>query len=148
MNELTVNFKKVKEDAIVPTRGSKGAAGLDLYACIDEDIHINPGCKKKIPTGIAMKLNPNTFGMIVPRSGLSTKEDLANINAPGICDEDYVGELIVALHNYGGQIRVVHPQERIAQLLVLPYYTVNLNEVDELEETERGDGGFGSTGKY
>lgn len=148
MNELTVNFKKVREDAIIPTRGSEKAAGLDLYACTDNYIHIGPHCTAKIGTGIAMKLPEGTFGAIVARSGLATKEDMAPANKIGVVDCDYVGEIIVALHNHSGQIRIIHPKQRIAQLLVLPYYSVILNEVEELEETERGDSGFGSTGKY
>lgn len=149
MEKIELKYKKLNPNAIEPFKGSEYAAGLDLHACIDEDIRIHPNCTIKIPTGIAIDFPEGTFGMIVPRSGLSTKEDLANINAPGIADEDYTGEIIVALHNYGGQIRVVHPGERIAQILIMPYYACSkLIEVNQLKDSKRGSNAFGSSGLF
>lgn len=148
MAELTVNFKKIKEMAVVPTKGSTEAAGRDLYACIDDDVVIRPHDTVMIGTGIALQIPNGYFGGIVARSGLSTKEDLAPCNKFGVVDSDYTGEVFVPLHNHGDQIRVIHPNERIAQILILPYMSYDLFEVDDLESTDRGDGGFGSSGKF
>ena len=109
MNKIELKYKKLRDDAVTPFYGSQGAAGMDMYACIEYVINIHPNYTKMIPTGIALDLPEGTFGMLVPRSGLAAKEDLANINAPGIIDCDYKGEIIVALHNYGSQIRKVYP---------------------------------------
>ena len=141
-----VNVKKLKDNAQIPTQGSEWSAGWDLYACIDEPVSINPHTTVKIGTGLAFELPKYTFGGIFPRSGLATKKGLRPANTPGVCDSDYRGEYIVALHNDSESIQWVEPGERIAQLIVLPYVPIQFDIVDELSETDRGTGGFGSTG--
>ncbi len=143
---MEVKIKKLRNDAIIPTRGSEKAAGYDLYACIDQSIMIYPHETVIIGTGLAIELPDNTFGAIVARSGMATKRGISPANKVGICDSDYRGEYIIALHNHSNQTQLVNPNERIAQLIMLPYIPVEFEEVDELSETSRGDGGFGSTG--
>lgn len=130
----------------MPTKGSIYAAGSDLYACIDEPITIEPQQTLLVPTGLAIELPLKTVGLIYARSGLASKRDLAPANKVGVIDADYRGEVMVALHNHGSQQQVIEPQERIAQLVVTPYFEVDYHEVDELSETVRDTGGFGSTG--
>lgn len=141
-----INYKKLNPNAKTPTRGSEYAAGYDLYACIDNDIAINPHQTVKISTGLSFELPNGTFAGIFARSGLATKEGLRPANCCGICDSDYRGEYIVALHNDSENVRLVHNGDRIAQMILLPYIEMKFNEVDNLTETERGTGGFGSTG--
>lgn len=143
---LPVEVKKLNENAILPTRGSDNAAGYDLYACIDEPIVIKPHQTEKISTGLAFSLPPFTYAGIFARSGLATKEGLRPANCQGICDPDYRGPYIVALHNDTDTERVVTPKERIAQMILLPFFPMEFIEKDNLDETERGAGGFGSTG--
>lgn len=142
-----VKIKKLNEMAIIPTRGSKDAAGYDLYAAIPESIRINPHETVKVGTGLAFELPRGTFGAIFPRSGLATKSGLRPANCIGVCDSDYRGEYIIAVHNDSNTSQIIHPGERIAQLILLPYIPMEFQEVKELSETERGAGGFGSTGK-
>lgn len=144
--KTTINYKKLNPNAKTPTRGSEYAAGYDLYACIDNDVVINPHQTVKISTGLSFELPNGTFAGIFARSGLSTKEGLRPANCTGICDSDYRGEYIVALHNDSEDIRYVNNGDRIAQMILLPYIEMEFNEVDELTDTERGIGGFGSTG--
>lgn len=144
---MNIKVKKLNDKAILPTKGSDYAAGMDLYACIETPIEIQPHETVKIGTGLAFELPHGYFGAVCARSGLATKQGLAPANKVGICDEDYTGEYIVALHNHSNVPQTVAPNERIAQLIIMPYLAVNLTEVDELTETKRGDGGFGSTGK-
>ena len=144
---MDVKIKKLNPNAHIPTAGSDKAAGYDLYACIEEAIEIQPQKMAKIGTGIAITPPEGYFGAIFARSGLSTKRGLRPANCVGACDEDYTGEYIVVLYNDSNLVQTIEPGERIAQLIFLPYISVNMIEVDELEETERGDGGFGSTGK-
>ena len=141
-----IDVKKLKENAILPTRGSEYAAGYDLYAAIDETLVIGPHETQKVGTGLAFSLPDNTFAAVFARSGLATKEGLRPANCVGVCDSDYRGEYIVALHNDSEEIRYVEPGERIAQMVLIPYVQMSFVEVDELTETERGNGGFGSTG--
>ena len=143
----TIKIKKLNEKAIIPTRGSEYAAGWDLYACVDEFTTIPAHSTVKIGTGIAMEIPHGYFGAIFARSGLATKEGLRPANCIGVCDEDYTGEYIVALHNDTDLPRMIEPNERIAQLVLLPYLNVEFEEVDELSKTTRGSNGFGSTGK-
>ena len=140
-----ISVKKIKDNAILPSRGSEYAAGWDLYAAIEEPISIAPHETKKIGTGLAFELPNYTFGAIFPRSGLATKQGLRPANCVGVCDSDYRGEYIVAVHNDSESIRWVEPGDRIAQLILMPYIPMIFNEVNELTETKRGDGGFGST---
>ena len=145
---MTVNLmvKKLNEQAKFPTRGSKYAAGLDLYANISEPIIIEPHTTCKIGTGISMELPNGTFGAIFARSGLATKKGLRPANCTGIIDSDYRGEYIVAIYNDSNLSQTIEPQERIAQLILLPFIPTSLVEVDTLTETARGDGGFGHSG--
>ena len=144
---MNVNIKKLKENATIPTRGSRYCAGYDLYSCLLEPVTIQPGETAKIPTGLAVEIPKGYAGLIFARSGLSTKKGLAPANKVGVCDSDYRGEYIVALHNHSNQSAVVNHGERIAQLVVVPFLEVDFVEVDALSETDRGDGGFGSTGE-
>jgi dUTP pyrophosphatase len=144
---LEMNIKKLTSTAKTPTRGSNEAAGYDLYADTDVATTIHPHETVKISTGIAIQLPRGTFGAIFARSGLATKSGLRPSNCVGVIDSDYRGDVIVALHNDSEHLRVVEAHERIAQLVVIPYLPLTLNEVDELEDTVRGDNGFGSSGK-
>lgn len=140
-----IEYKKLKENAIEPTRGSEQAAGYDLYACEGATIH--PHTTEKIGTGLAFKLPVNTFGAVFARSGLATKEGLRPANCVGVCDSDYRGEYIVALYNDTDSVREIQAGDRIAQLVLMPYVAMQLKEVEDLDETSRGDNAFGSTGK-
>ncbi len=144
---MNINLKKLTKTAIIPTRGSSQAAGYDLYADIDEPVTIKPHMTEMIHTGIAIEIPDGYFGAIFARSGLAAKQGLRLANCTGVCDSDYRGEYMVALHNDSIITRIVNPGERIAQLIVMPYLHVEFNETDELTSTERGEGGFGSTGK-
>lgn len=142
----TVNFVKLHPAASIPVRGSKYSAGYDLSACIDKAIMIAPHTTVKIGTGLAIQPPEGYFGAVFARSGMATKRGLRPANCVGVCDEDYRGEYMVALHNDTDDCQFVQPDERIAQLVFLPYIDVEFNEVDSLNETTRGSGGFGSTG--
>ena len=144
---MQVKIKKLRETAVTPTRGSVASAGYDVYACLDKAITVTPGETVKIPTGLCMELPDGYAAFIYARSGLATKKGLAPANKVGICDSDYRGEYIVPLHNHGTTTAIIHPKERIAQLVFLPFVTAEFLETDSLSETERGTGGFGSTGK-
>jgi len=137
-------FKKLEVDAVTPTRGSEEAAGYDLYAATA--VEVAPGQTVKIPTGISIALPKNTFGAIFARSGLATKRGLAPANKVGVVDSDYRGPVIVALYNQSAEVQKIEKGERIAQLVVIPYMPVIFEEKEELDDTERGEGGFGSTG--
>lgn len=142
-----IQVKKLRPDATVPTYGSAQAAGADLYACLDEPAEILPGQTVFIPTGISMQLPQGYVGLIYARSGLACRQDLAPANKVGVIDSDYRGELIVALHNHGSQLRRISTGDRIAQLVVTPVITPGFILSDTLSQTQRGDGRFGSTGK-
>lgn len=144
---MKIKIKKLKENTIIPTRGSERAAGYDLYACIDSPVIITPHSTVKIGTGISLELPEGYFGAIFARSGLATKNSLRPANCTGVVDSDYRGEYIVALHNDSDIPQTINPMERIAQLVVIPFLSVEFEETDELSDTKRGNGGFGSTGK-
>lgn len=144
---MNIKIKKLNENATIPTRGSEYAAGYDLYAATTEIIDIAPHSTVKIGTGIAMELEEGTFGAIFARSGLATKKGLRPSNCVGVCDADYRGEYIVAIHNDTDEMMSIEPKERIAQLVVMPFIPVEFDVVDELSNTVRGAGGFGSTGE-
>ena len=143
---MLVRFKKINPNASIPTYGSSYAAGCDLSACIDQAISIPPHTTIKVPTGLAIELPENTVGLIYARSGMATKRHLAPANKVGVIDADYRGEIIVALYNHSEEAQTIEVGERIAQLVVAPFYHVEFEEVDKLSETVRGEGGFGSTG--
>lgn len=141
-----MKIKKLNPNAIIPTRGSSQAAGNDLYACLDEPVVIPPHSTVKVPTGLAMAIPMGYGGFIYARSGLATKQGLRPANAVGVVDSDYRGEVIVALYNDSDEYREVKHGDRIAQLVVSPVVNVEIKEVAELDNTERGEDGFGSTG--
>ncbi len=144
---MVIQLKKLKENALLPTRGSEHAAGYDLYACLEEDMLIAPGQTAKIGTGLAVAVPEGFFGAVFARSGLASKEGLRPANCVGVCDSDYRGEYIIALHNDSNMTRTVRHGDRIAQLVILPFLPAEFEECDSLPETARGAGGFGSTGK-
>ena len=145
--KVNIPVKKLRENAILPTYGSVEAAGADLYACLEEDVAIKPGKTAFIPTGLAMEIPKGYAGLIYARSGMACKRDLAPANKVGVIDSDYRGEFLVALHNHGETTQTVSHGERIAQLVVTPVLMPAFVESDSLNDTNRGEGGFGSTGK-
>ncbi|MGN0395876.1 MAG: dUTP diphosphatase [Coprococcus sp.] len=146
MTSCNINIKKLNKNATIPTYGSEYAAGADLYACIDNAITFEPGQTILVHTGIALEIPNGYAGLIYARSGLASKKGLAPANKVGVIDADYRGEIMVALHNHGTAPVSIEPNERIAQLVITPYITAVFNETDELSDTTRGAGGFGSTG--
>ena len=146
MTKFDVNIKKLNENAIIPTYGTEFAAGADLYACMDEAVTINPGETSFIKTGLAMEVPVGYAGLIYARSGLACKKGLAPANKVGVIDSDYRGELKVGLVNISDKPFTVSNGERIAQLVIAPVIVPEVVEVNELDETERAAGGFGSTG--
>ena len=145
MNKIPV--KILREGAKLPTYGSAEAAGADLYACLDCDVTVAPGGTAFIPTGFAMAVPKGCAGLIYARSGMACKRDLAPANKVGVIDSDYRGEIIVALHNHGSEERIISNGERIAQMIITPVLTPAYEMADSLEDTARGEGRFGSTGK-
>ena len=141
-----INVKKLDQNAILPTYGSAYAAGADLYALSDTDIVFAPHETKLIRTGLAMEIPEGYAGLIYARSGLASKRSLAPANKVGVVDSDYRGEVMVALHNHSDKEQTIAPKERIAQLVVAPFLKAEFTEADELSDTVRGVGGFGSTG--
>lgn len=143
-----MKYKKLNPLAKAPAFASPDAAGADLYACLDAPVTIQPGQTAKIPTGIAMAIPQGYVGLVFARSSLGVKRDLAPANKVGVIDSDYRGEWLVFLHNHGSKPQTVQPEERIAQLVVVPVYHGVFEEAEELDETQRGQGGFGSTGRF
>lgn len=144
---MNINIKRLNETAVLPTRGSEYAAGYDLYAATTAAIEIQPHSTVKVGTGLAFELPEGFFGGIFARSGIATKRGLRPSNCCGIIDADYRGECIVALHNDSDNVQIIEPQERVAQLILLPFYIMEFNEVNKLSTTVRGVGGFGSSGR-
>ena len=142
---MKIKIKKLSEKATIPTCGSPCSAGADLYSC--EEVMIMPGRTTMVKTDIAVEIPEGYFGGIFARSGLATKAGLRPANGVGVIDSDYRGEIIVALYNASGHMRMVEKGERIAQLVIMPYLSTEFEEVEELSETQRQAGGFGSTGK-
>ena len=136
-----IRIKKLHPNAVIPTYGA------DLYACLDENVLIPTGETVFIPTGLALEVPVGCAGLIYARSSMGTKRGLAPANKVGVIDSDYRGQVMVALHNHGKEDQIVQPGERIAQLLITPVFTPGFQEVDDLSHTERGVGGFGSTGR-
>ena len=148
MNRPNVKVKKLREGAIIPTYGSEYAAGADLYACLEADaVTIAHGETKFLPPGISLEIPVGYGGFIYARSGIACKRGLAPANKVGVVDSDYRGEVMVALHNHGTADASIENGERVAQLVIAPFLAVDFTEADELTDTERGEGGFGSTGK-
>lgn len=151
---MSIKIKRLTETAKIPTKGSEYAAGFDLYADNfgnfksekEWSLMILPGETVKIKTGVAVALPENTWGGIYARSGLATKQGLAPANKVGVIDSDYRGEIIVALHNHSGYQQMLHQGDRVAQLVIHEFKPYDFEEVDELDDTDRGEAGFGSTG--
>lgn len=145
---MNIEIKKLRECAVLPKRGSMQAAGVDLYAAMEEAevLPIGQHQTVKVGTGLAMAIPEGYFGGIFARSGLALKQGLRPANCVGVVDSDYRGEVIVALHNDSDEVRFVHRGDRIAQLVVMPYLPLEFTQVEELDDTERGEGGFGHTG--
>ncbi len=143
----TVAVKLLRSGAMLPTYGTEGAAGADLYACLEGSVTIQPGQTVFVPTGIALEVPRGFAGLVYARSGLACKRDLAPANKVGVIDSDYRGEIIVALHNHGSEARQVEHGERVAQLLITPVLTPVFQAAEALSDTARSGGGFGSTGK-
>lgn len=145
---MNVKIKLLSKNALIPTKGSDYSAGVDLYAMLnDSHIDINPHATAFIHTGMSIELPHNTFGGIFSRSGLATKNNLKVATGVSVIDEDYRGEIMIPLYNDSDKVKTIVDHERIAQLVIIPYMPVEFNVVNELDKTERGDGGFGSTGK-
>ena len=142
-----VRVKILKEGAKLPTYGSAQAAGADLYACLEQPITIHPGETAFVPTGIALEVPDHCAGLIYARSGMACKRGLAPANKVGVVDSDYRGEIVVALHNHGADSQTVENGERVAQFVITPVLTPAYEVAEELSDTLRNQGGFGSTGK-
>ncbi len=145
MNTI-LKFKKLTPNAVTPTYGTSQSAGADLYSGMDTTITIAPGETQFIKTGLALEIPVGLVGLIYARSGMACKKGVAPANKVGVIDSDYRGEIIVALYNHSSNAVSVEPGDRIAQLVLTPYITAQFCEADELDDTERGNGGFGSTG--
>ena len=146
--EMTLKVKKLRDGATIPKRATEGSAGMDLYALLDEEVTINPGDIRLIPTGIAIELpSPEFVAYIFARSGLAIKHGITLANSVGVVDSDYRGEVCVGLCNVSNNPYTVTPGERVAQLVISPVSLMPVTEADELSDTQRGAGGFGSTGK-
>ena len=145
---MNIKIKKLKDNAIIPTRGTVGSAGMDLYACIDKEITIAPNQLKIIPTGIAISLpSSDVAAFLYARSGLGVKHGICLSNGVGVVDSDYRGEICVGLCNVSSEPYTISKNERIAQMVIAPVVMAEFTEAEELDETLRGEGGFGSTGK-
>ena len=143
----TIRVKKLRPDALLPTYGSAEAAGADLYACLDAPVTIGPGETVWIPTGLALEVPKGCAGLVYARSSMGVKRGLAPANKVGVVDSDYRGEIRVVLLNHGKETQTVEHGERVAQFLITPVLTPAYEEAEELSDTNRGSGGFGSTGK-
>ena len=145
---MVVHVKKLNSAAVLPRRGSAQAAGYDLFACLPEgEITLQPGETRRISLGLALALPEGYFGAVFARSGLATRQGLRPANCVGVVDSDYRGENMVPLHNDSAVPQTIRHGDRVAQMVVLPYLAVDFAEAEELDETERGEGGFGSTGR-
>ena len=148
MATFDINIKKLNENATIPSYGSEFAAGADLYACMDEPVTIAAGETQFIHTGLAIEIPAGYAGLVYARSGLACKRGLAPANKVGVVDPDYRGEFMVAMHNHSEAPATIEPGERIVQLVITPFLTPDFEETDELSDTVRGEGGFGSTGVH
>ena len=144
---VEVKIKKLSSNAMVPQYMTKHAAGVDLHAVLDAPVNLSPGERALLPTGLAMEIPPGYEGQVRPRSGLALKKGVALVNSPGTIDADYRGEIGVVLINLGHETVVFETGDRIAQLVIAPVTRVHFNVVAELNQTDRGQGGFGHTGK-
>lgn len=144
---MKIKVKRVSPTAVIPTRGSGAAAGYDLYADLSENLTIAPHTTVTVDTGLQFELPEGYFAGIYARSGIATREGLRPANCVGVCDSDYRGNYMIALHNDSNEARTVTVHEKIAQMIVMPYLPLEFEEAETLSDTARGEGGFGSTGK-
>lgn len=143
-----IQVRVLREDARLPQRQTPGAAGADLFACLEDTLGIPSGETVPVPTGIALEIPEGYAGMVLARSGLAVSQGLAPANKVGLIDSDYRGELLIYLHNHSDSIRTIEPGQRVAQLVVLPVAAATFKQAENLSETDRGTGGFGSTGAF
>ena len=149
MIKMEIKIKKLRENAKIPSRATNGSAGMDLYACIDEPITLAPGQLAIVPTGIAIALPDNSCAaFLYARSGLGVKHGICLSNGVGVIDSDYRGEICAGLCNVSNKPYTIEPDERVCQMVIAPVLTPDVVEVSELDDTDRGEGGFGSTGKH
>lgn len=146
-NSMILKLMKVRENAVIPKQATAGSAGYDLCACIDAPVTIAPGERFVFPSGLAAEIPAGTAGFVFTRSGLGIKKGIHVTNGVGVIDSDYRGEIHVGLHNLSAEPYTVEPGERIAQMIIMPYFAPVIEEVTALSDTDRGAGGFGSTGK-
>lgn len=144
---MTLQIKRVRSEAILPERATQGSAGLDLRACTNDETCIMPGDTALLPTGLAVALPEGSVGLVFGRSGLGIRHGIVPANAVGVIDADYRGEILVGLANHSAEPYIIVPGDRIAQLVIVPVLTPPIEEVINLSDTARGEGGFGSTGK-
>lgn len=146
---MELKIKKLREEAKIPKRATNGSAGMDLYACLEQSITLAPGQLTVVPTGIAIELPDNTCAaFLYARSGLGVKHGICLSNGVGVIDSDYRGEICVGLCNVSDKPYVIEPNERVAQMVIAPVLTPEITEVTELGDTQRGSGGFGSSGRF
>ncbi|AMV72088.1 dUTP diphosphatase [Desulfuromonas carbonis] len=146
MTPLTVSVKKLHPQAILPRYMTAGAAGLDLCAALDQALHLAPGERRLVPTGIALAIPAGFEGQVRPRSGLALRQGLTMLNSPGTIDSDFRGEIGLIVINHGQEEAVINPGDRVGQLVIAPIVRAQLVEVEQLDDTCRGIGGFGHTG--
>jgi dUTP pyrophosphatase len=146
MKNITIKIKRLRSEAVLPAYMSQHAAGMDLFACPDEEMIVNPGCRAIVPTGIAIAIPVGYEGQVRPRSGLALHRGVTLVNTPGTIDSDYRGELGIIIINHGNEDFIVTAGDRIAQLVIAPVQKAILEQVEQLDATERNDGGFGHTG--
>lgn len=146
-NKMILRLMRVRENAVLPKQATAGSAGYDLCACIEAPKTLEPGARAIFPSGLAAEIPAGTAGFIFTRSGLGIKKGIHVTNGVGVVDSDYRGEICVGLHNLSAEPYTVQPGERIAQMIIMPYFAPVIEEVTTLSETDRGEGGFGSTGK-
>ncbi len=144
---MIVRIKKLRPNAQPPVYSSEGAAGADLRVCLDEPVTILPGETKMLPLGMAIEIPEGYVGLAYARSGLASKRGIAPANKVGVIDSDFRGEMMAALHNHGSEPQVIEPGERVLQLVIAPVVQAVFSEAEELSETGRGEGGWGSTGR-
>lgn len=144
---MILQIKKLRENAVLPLRATSGSVGYDLCAALEEPVTLNPGETKPVPTGLAMAIPEGYGGFLFARSGLAVKHGIAPANCVGVIDSDYRGEVLIGLHNHGNTPYTIQPGERVGQLVLLAAALPEVTECEALEETQRGTGGFGSTGR-
>ncbi|MDR3179051.1 MAG: dUTP diphosphatase [Oscillospiraceae bacterium] len=147
VNEECIKMIKKRNNACIPTRASEGSAGFDLYASIETQLVVKSGCSELLPSGVALAIPKNFVGLLFARSGLGIRHCISLSNAVGVIDSDYRGEIFVCLKNFGAKNYVVKPNDRIAQLVIIPFCSFSIKEVSFLNDTKRSTGGFGSTGR-